>query len=117
MKRVHTGSKPSKRILHPRYCYIVDCTNEIFLWVGREASIQTKNLAMKVAGLLLPSMHKGKTIETFKIRNVRKMYREEWTRVILEHDDSESALFADKFSDFPRKLPVEPCVQKTVLGK
>lgn len=48
VRLVLSGNRPSRQLLHTRFCYVLDCFSEIFVWVGALSKGSTRQLALKV---------------------------------------------------------------------
>eukprot|EP01130_Rhizamoeba_saxonica_P002278 TRINITY_DN12116_c0_g1_i1.p1 TRINITY_DN12116_c0_g1~~TRINITY_DN12116_c0_g1_i1.p1 ORF type:complete len:1609 (-),score=370.52 TRINITY_DN12116_c0_g1_i1:51-4877(-) len=85
---VHTG-KPNKDILNPKYCYLLDCFTEIFIWIGSSSKLPTRRLILKFAT---------------KLQN--EPDRPEWTGITRVFENGETILFKDKVIGYPGMLPI-----------
>ncbi|KAL6066433.1 Coronin-like protein crn1 [Balamuthia mandrillaris] len=135
IRLVHKNSRPSKKKLDCRFCYVLDCFSELFVWIGTQSKLASRQLVMKVArALLRQPMRKhtrsilcstSKDAATalsveFKAsqqeKDIEWAERPAWTAItkIMEH--AETTLFWEKFCDHVGMLPIQTTQQTKGSG-
>jgi len=96
IKLVHDGTQlPPREFLDTRSTTVVDAETEIFVWVGRGATVYQRKLAMLVAKKLSTEPH-----------------RPSWTSITRIPEEAETILFKEKFSNYPGMLPINVARQE-----
>jgi len=90
IKLIHEGNRPPpKEFLQFDSVCIVDCDNEIYIWIGKDATTHQRKLGLIVA---------------LKLQNQDD--RNEYTIISRVFDKGETILFKEKFSNYPGMLPI-----------
>ncbi|RCN24268.1 gelsolin repeat protein, partial [Ancylostoma caninum] len=79
-----------QELLNTKCVYILDCTSDIFLWMGKKA-----NRLLKMAGQkMVTELH-------------QMIERPDYTQVSRETEDEESMMFRSKFAGWDDIVPVD----------
>ena len=81
-----------RQCLHRNNAYVVDCGTELYVWLGRLAADDQRDLALALADRLLAQP--------------RVPPRPAWAVVLRVPQGAEPALFREKFCDFPGTTPL-----------
>ena len=104
----------SARCLHRNNAYVVDCGTEIYVWVGRLAGEDQRDLALLVANKMLarpppsplPSLQQQQQALEQEAPQQQQQQRPAWAVVLRVPQGAEPALFREKFTDFPGTMPI-----------
>jgi hypothetical protein len=96
---VHEGATPARALLHSDNAYIVDCLNEIYVWVGKSSDLNQRKRALRVAKLM-------RTRVDLEGHRRCDVHGEPFARIMRVIEDGEPMIFRERFTGFPGMLPI-----------
>jgi hypothetical protein len=86
---IETPIQPSHHVLQSKHCYVFEAlySHEVFVWTGKQSTIQTRTWALII----------GRALANFRAKSVGEG-KVCFTRII---DSGESTIYKNKFSDYP----------------
>jgi hypothetical protein len=96
---VHEGATPARSLLHSDNAYIVDCLNEIYVWVGKSSDLNQRKRALRVAKLM-------RTRVDLEGHRRCDVHGEPFARIMRVIEDGEPMIFRERFTGFPGMLPI-----------
>jgi WD40 repeat protein len=96
---VHEGATPARTLLHSDNAYIVDCLNEIYVWIGKSSDMGQRKRALRVAKLM-------RTRVDLEGHRRCDVHGEPFARIMRVIEDGEPMIFRERFTGFPGMLPI-----------
>lgn len=90
----------TQNVLNSDYVYILDCTSDLFLWMGKKANRILKLAGQKVSNELL-----------------NMITRPDYTTISRENEGEESTWFRSKFRGWDEIIPVDHTMTATTVQK
>jgi hypothetical protein len=96
---VHEGATPACTLLHADNCYVVDCLNEIYVWIGKASDAAQRKHVLRVAKLMCARVD-------LEGRRRCDVHGAPFVRLMRVIEDGEPMIFRERFTGFPGMLPI-----------